>query len=213
MRAAKRALALDPDDDKARADLENARRRLRELVDEHKLPRMPWREQVAWSDGARDGHGPSVNPGYGAQPPRKRPPAPSAKERILPQFPHDEWPRTAPRLTRQAWYHIMWGELEANGRHSGLGGHIREANLRRGGKTVFPRSWSDGQIRAAMLAALAQDPPNAPKYTSIGEYESVTLKITTILKRGTRSVSTAFPTQGPGVLRWNSKMNHWEETR
>lgn len=53
IRAAKRKLALDPDDKAARKDLNESRAKARELVEEFELPRRPARESLAWSSPSR----------------------------------------------------------------------------------------------------------------------------------------------------------------
>lgn len=49
IRAAKRVLALNPDDVSARRDLNKARATARALVAEHDIPRRPYRESLAWA--------------------------------------------------------------------------------------------------------------------------------------------------------------------
>lgn len=49
IRAAKRALVINPDDPKARTALRDARQTARDLVTDHRIPRRPYRESLAWS--------------------------------------------------------------------------------------------------------------------------------------------------------------------
>lgn len=49
IRAAKRRLAINPDDADARRALNTARAKARDLIAEHDIPRRPYRESLAWS--------------------------------------------------------------------------------------------------------------------------------------------------------------------